>query len=162
MSAYPGAGAHATHATHATGAAPPLVNARAIGARGGCGVAPVAFVASVPASTESDEKAMKKRYIVAGVAVLGCAWGTGIIHDRQVGTVAAIVGAILLAGGVLGGLAGAGHARERRAWADYQDVRAKLPIARRAWLHALQESAARYTLPAVIAAIVFAWWKGRR
>ncbi|NUR59426.1 MAG: hypothetical protein HOV87_12270 [Catenulispora sp.] len=107
---------------------------------------------------------MKKLlWIVAGLAVIGCVWGCGLVDDQRLATVITIGAVVAVGGGLLGGLAGAGHARERRAWADYQDVRAKLPVARRAWLQALAESARRFVLPVAIAVAVLAWWRwGRR
>ncbi|MEV6967605.1 hypothetical protein AB0M47_21120 [Hamadaea sp. NPDC051192] len=101
--------------------------------------------------------------IAAGLAVIGCVWGCGLVRDQRLATVITVAAAAAVAASVLGGLAGAGHARERRAWADYQDVRAKLPVVRRAWLAALAESARRFVLPVAIAVAALAWWKwGRR
>lgn len=106
---------------------------------------------------------MKKRWIVAGLGLIGCAWGTGLIDSERVAAAVTVGGVVLVAGGLLGGLAGAGYARERRAWHDYQGVRAQLPVARRAWLEALGQAAGRLVVPvAVLAALAWWWWEGRR
>lgn len=100
---------------------------------------------------------------MAGLSLLACVYGTGSVHGHKAETVATIGGWVLLAGGVLGALIGAGHARERRAWQDYQDARTLVPETRRAWLAALGQSARRMTLPVVLAAValLWAWEKGR-
>lgn len=87
----------------------------------------------------------------------------GVFHGVPVATVVVAAVGLAIVGGVLGAAIGAGHARERRAWADYQDTRARLPVVRRAWLSALGESIRRMTLPAVLAGVtvLLLWWKGR-
>lgn len=100
----------------------------------------------------------------SGLVLLVCAYGTGFIHSRQALTAVTVGGWALLAGGVLyGGLVGAGHARERRAWQDYQEQRALVPVKRRLWLAALGVSARRWSLPVALlaAAVTYFWWKGR-
>jgi hypothetical protein len=106
-----------------------------------------------------------KRVILALVAAGGAVWlyRRGVFHGIPMTGVVLIAVAVTLGGGWLGGLIGAGHTRERRAWSDYQDSRAAVPVARQAWLSALAESARRMVLPAVVAAATLALliWKGR-
>lgn len=118
----------------------------------------MASVAAVAILTPDAESDVKKRYILAGAALIACTYGTGIVHDRHFATAIAVAGGVLLAGG----LVGAGHARERRAWHDYQDARARVPAARRAWFEAARESAARYAIPAALLVGAVVWWRGQR
>jgi hypothetical protein len=107
---------------------------------------------------------MRRVLLVVAVAVI-VVWlhRRGAFDGVPVATVVAAAAGLAVVGGVLGAVIGAGHARERRAWLDYQDHRAQVPVARRAWFSALGESMRRMTLPALLAAVtvLVLWWKGR-
>jgi hypothetical protein len=105
---------------------------------------------------------VKKAWIAAGGLALACVWGCGLVDDEQTATWITIAAGIAVAGGAMGGLIGAGHTRERRAWTDYQELRAKVPVARRAWMAALGESLRRMMLPVAALAAALAWWKWGR
>jgi hypothetical protein len=107
-----------------------------------------------------------RRWVFAGAAlvVLGCLYRTGTVQAGTAQIAVAVLALALAAGIGYGALVGAGHARERRAWDDYQDLRARLPVARRAWLTALGVSARRLALPGLLVAgaLVLLWWRGQR
>jgi hypothetical protein len=106
-----------------------------------------------------------KRIFFALLGAVAAIWlyRRGVFHGFSMTTVVFAGVALTIVGGMFGGLIGAGHTRERRAWSDYQTVRAAVPMARRAWFTALAESLRRMALPAVVAAATLALliWKGR-
>jgi hypothetical protein len=107
-----------------------------------------------------------KRVFLAFVAGSVIVWlyRRGVFGDLSVTTVAVGAVGLAVAGGTLGAFIGAGHTRERRAWMDYQDRRAAVPVARRAWAAALGESLRRMVLPVAVAVAtgLLLWFKGGR
>jgi hypothetical protein len=129
--------------------------ARARGRRDVRGVARVASVASARTYTEGDMR--KALAIVAGASLLVLVYGVGAFRGREE-TGAAVAGWALLAGGVLGALVAAGHVRERRAWSDWMEVRAKVRAARRGWMAAAGVSGKRLALLGLLAGVAWYVW----
>lgn len=97
-----------------------------------------------------------KRVFLA-LIVLGIVWWLyrrGVLNDVPWTAVGIGAVGLAVAGGLFGGLIGAGHTRERRAYSDYMERRAAVPVARKVWLAALAESARRMTLPIAVAIAV--------
>lgn len=105
---------------------------------------------------------MKIALFLVGAGMLACVWGTGIAGDSHTRTILTVGAVILMAGVFAGAPIGAGHARERRARQDYQDLVAKVPVAKEAWEKAREESWTRFLIPFVVLAVLAAWWKGSR
>lgn len=87
----------------------------------------------------------------ATAAVIFWLYRRGTFGDVSVAFVTTAAIGLAIAGAALGAFIGAGHTRERRAWADYMDRRAAVPVARQAWMTALRESLRRMVLPIVVA-----------
>lgn len=111
--------------------------------------------------TECDD-VRRVLLVIVGAGLLALAYGTDLFDSPRTATAATVGGCVLVGGAVVGALVGAGHARERRAWDDYQDARDLVVARRRAWWQALKTSAWRMSGPAALVALVLLMWKGGR
>jgi hypothetical protein len=104
-----------------------------------------------------------KRFLLvfAAVTALVCTYSFGAFRGVSADGAVTLAGWLAIGGAVAGGLLSAAHVRERRAWSDLRDARARVKATRRAWWSLAGVSARRYGLLGLAVLLGAAWWRGR-